>query len=171
VAADHTKGLNVSDESEQRAVAVRIAASATETEREALLQWMVALLQIRQSTLSSVQKTKQALQLTARSKVIWPIVKMLAKEVKRFGWDDRGIKSRFGIAGAGIGLALFGSQGAGIAALGTAIGVPLWVVLGAGAYFAPVLIEELSKLLPKSLPPESSDAKFEVVDVEVKRID
>ena len=49
--------------------------------------------------------------------------------------------------------------------------VALWVVLGAGAYFAPVLIEELSKLLPKSLPPESSDAKFEVVDVEVKRID
>ena len=44
-----------------------------------------------------------------------------------------------------MGIALFGSQSAGIAALGTAIGVPLWVVLGAGAAFANSLIEELKR--------------------------
>ena len=140
----------MSSESEQRSVALRVASSASVQEREALLLWMVGLLQIRESSLTNVQKAKQALQLTSRSKVVWPAVKILGQEVKRLGWDERGIKSRFGIVGAGIGLALFGGQGAGIAALGTAIGVPLWVVLGAGAYFAPVLIEELTKLVPTS---------------------
>ncbi|OCC02401.1 hypothetical protein BA190_24055 [Labrys sp. WJW] len=50
-----------------------------------------------------------------------------------------------GIAGAGAGLAFFGTQGAGIAALGTAAGVPLWVVPGAGSMFAKTLHEELTK--------------------------
>jgi hypothetical protein len=163
-----TKGGSVNEQSEQRAVAVRVASTASEPEREALLLWMVQLVQIRESSLSSVQKAKRALQLTSRSKVVWPVVKILALEVKRLGWDERGTKSRFGIAGAGVGLALFGSQGAGIAALGTAIGVPLWVVLGAGAYFAPVLIEELKKLVPKSRQPIVRDGKFEIIDVEAR---
>lgn len=96
------------------------------------------------------------------------MVKILAQETKRLGWDERGTKSRFGIAGAGIGLAVFGGQGAGIAALGGAIGVPLWVVLGAGAYFAPVLIDELAKLVPKSRQPILREGKYEVIDVEAK---
>ena len=159
----------MSNESEQRSVALRVASSASVREREALLLWMVGLLQIRESSSSNVQKAKQALQFTSRSKVVWPAVKILGQEVKRLGWDERGIKSRFGIVGAGIGLALFGGQGAGIAALGTAIGVPLWVVLGAGAYFAPVLIEELTKLVPKSRQPKVIDGKFEIIDLEVKQ--
>ena len=132
---------------------------------------MVRLIQIRESSLSGIQKAKQALQLTSKSKVVWPVVKILSQEVKRLGWDERGTKSRFGMVGAGVGLALFGSQGAGIAALGTAIGVPLWVVLGAGAYFAPVLIDELMKLVPEARQPKRSNGKFEVIDVVVKRKD
>lgn len=159
----------MNDDSEQRAIATRIAASASEHEREALLLWMMQLLQVRDSSLSSVQKAKQAVLLTSRSKVVWPMVKMLAHEVKRVGWDERGTKSRFGIAGAGVGLALFGTQGAGIAALGGAIGVPLWIVLGAGAYFAPMLVDELRTLVPKSRQPVFRDGKYEVIDVEAKR--
>lgn len=158
----------MNEESEQRAVAVRVASTASATEREALLLWMVQLIQIRESSLSNIQKAKQALQLTSRSKVVWPIVKVIAQEVKRLGWDERGTKSRYGIVGAGVGLAIFGSQGAGIAALGTAIGVPLWVVLGTGAYFAPVLIEELKKLVPKTRQPTVRDGKFEIIDVEIR---
>jgi hypothetical protein len=165
---DITKGDSVNEEPEQRAVAIRVATRASATEREALLLWMVQLIQIRESSLPSLQKAKQALRLTAQSKVVWPVVKILAQEVKRLGWDERGTKSRFGIAGAGVGLALFGTQGAGIAALGTAIGVPLWVVLGAGAYFAPVFIEELKKLVPPSRQPKVRDGKFEIIDVEAR---
>lgn len=156
-------------ETEQRAIAIRVAASASEQEREALLLWMLQLVHIRDSGISNVLKAKQALQITAQSKVIWPMVKILAQEVKRHGWDERGTKSRFGIIGSGVGLVLFGTQGAGIAALGTAIGVPLWVVLGAGAYFAPVLIEELRKHIPKSRQPRQKDGKYEVIEVEAKR--
>jgi hypothetical protein len=156
------------DEPEGREIATRIATTASEQEREALLLWMVQLLQVRDSSSNSVQKAKRAVVLTSKSKVIWPMVKLLAHEVKRVGWDERGTKSRFGIAGAGVGLAFFGTQGAGIAALGGAIGVPLWVVLGAGAYFAPVLIDELRKLIPQSRQPVYRDGKYEVVDVEAK---
>ena len=98
------------EEPERRAIAARIATTASEQEREALLLWMVQLLQVRDSSLSSVQKAKQAVVLTTKSKVIWPMVKLLAHEAKRVGWDQRGTKSRFGIAGAGVGLALFGSR-------------------------------------------------------------
>jgi hypothetical protein len=36
-----------------------------------------------------------------------------------------------------------GNAGAGIAAMGTAIGVPLWVVIGAGATFAGAIVDEV----------------------------
>jgi hypothetical protein len=52
--------------------------------------------------------------------------------------------------------------------LGGAIAVPLWVVLGAGAYFAPVLSEELRKHVPESRQPVCRDGKYEVIDVEAK---
>ncbi len=66
-------------------------------------------------------------------------------KTKRLTWDERGLKSRLGLSGAAAGLVIFGGQGAGIAALGTAIAVPLWVVLGAGATFAGFLYEELTR--------------------------
>ena len=58
------------DEPERRAIATRIATTASEQEREALLLWMMQLLQVRDSSLTSVQKAKHAVLLTSRSKVI-----------------------------------------------------------------------------------------------------
>jgi hypothetical protein len=49
------------------------------------------------------------------------------------------------------------------------IGVPLWVVLSAGAYIAPVLIDELRKFVPQSRQPVFRDGKYEVIDVEAKK--
>lgn len=40
---------------------------------------------------------------------------------------------------------MFSGQGAGIAALGGAIGVPLWVVFGAGGAFVGVFIDEAKR--------------------------
>lgn len=151
---------------EERGVAVRIADMASPVEREALLYWMLQLLQIRDSKLTSMQKARQAVLLTKRSEVTWPIVKMLAAELKRVGWDERTAKGRAGILTAGGALALFGSQGAGIAALGTAIGVPLWIVLGAGAYFATGFIQELVERMPKESRPHFKPGTFEIVEIE-----
>ncbi|KQP30603.1 hypothetical protein ASF49_13955 [Methylobacterium sp. Leaf104] len=83
--------------------------------------------------------------LTFASKAVWPVVKIIGRQTKRVTWDDRSTTARFGLGGAIAGAVLFGGQSAGIAALGTAVGVPLWVVLGAGASFANVLREELSR--------------------------
>jgi len=152
--------------SEERGVAVRIAEAASPGEREALLYWMIQLLHIRDSKVSSIQKAKQAVLLTIRSEVTWPVVKMLAAELKRVGWNERTTKGRAGLLTAGGALAIFGSQGAGIAALGTAIGVPLWIVLGAGAYFATGFIQELIERMPKESRPKFKDGTYENVDVE-----
>ncbi len=154
----------------ERSIAVRIADNASPTEREALLYWMINLLQIRHSKLSSLQKAKQAIALTKRSEVTWPVVKMLAGELKRVGWDERTTKGRAGLLTAGGALALFGGQGAGIAALGTAVGVPLWIVLGAGAYFATGFIQELISRMPRETQEKFKAETYEVVDaVPVKK--
>jgi hypothetical protein len=129
-------------------LAVRIASIANASEKEASRIWIERLLEIKASDLPSVQKASQALALTASSSVVVPAVKMIARETKRLAWDDRGPKGKLSIGGAAVGLALFGSQGAGIAALGTAVGVPLWVVFGAGGAFLGVLYEEITGKKP-----------------------
>ena len=134
---------NQSPETEKQ-LAMRIASAATSDEKDALRLWIERLLALKTSSLSAAQKAKQAVVLTARSDVVLPTLKIIAREVKRHGWDERSLKGRLGIGGSAVGLALFGGQGAGIAALGTAIGVPLWVVFGAGATFLGVLYEEIT---------------------------
>lgn len=136
----------------QKQLAVRIATTANTAEKEALRVWIERLLEIKASNLPAKLKAKQAILVTASSNVVLPTVKMIARKTKRLGWDDRGLKSRLALGGAAIGAALFGGQGAGIAALGTAIGVPLWVVFGAGAAFLGMLYEEITgkKLNPKT---------------------
>jgi len=70
--------------------------------------------------------------------------KMAFESIKSVAWDDRGLMARAGIVSAVVAAVLFGSQGAGVAALGTAIGVPLWVVFGAGGAFVAALYQELT---------------------------
>ncbi|KMN77936.1 hypothetical protein VK98_17515 [Chromobacterium sp. LK11] len=132
----------------QKQLAVRIASTANAAEKEALLLWIERLLEIKASDLPAAQKAKQAISVTGSSNIVLPAVKMIACEAKRLAWDDRGLTGRLGLGGATVGLALFGGQGAGIAALGTAIGVPLWVIFGAGAAFLGVLYEEITGKKP-----------------------
>ena len=147
----------------QTQLAVRIANAASDSEKVALKTWIEHLLAVKEADLTKLQKSKEAIRLTADSEVIIPTIKLLAKEIKRLAWDDRKLKGRLGIGGAAVGVALFGGQGAGIAALGSAIGVPLWVVFGAGAAFVGVLYEELTgeKPAPKS--------KYTVIDTEIEK--
>ncbi len=70
--------------------------------------------------------------------------KLAFESLKSVAWDDRGVVARAGIVSAVVAAVLFGSQGAGIAALGTAIGVPLWVVFGAGGAFIAAMYKELT---------------------------
>ncbi|OGB46990.1 MAG: hypothetical protein A3F76_12410 [Burkholderiales bacterium RIFCSPLOWO2_12_FULL_65_40] len=132
----------------QKQLAVRIAASANAKEKEAIRLWIELLLEIKASDLPAAQKAKQAISVTASSNVVLPTVKLIARETKRLAWDDRGLKGRLGLGGVAVGLTFFGGQGAGLAALGAAIGVPLWVIFGAGAAFLGVLYEEITGKKP-----------------------
>jgi hypothetical protein len=152
------------DQSKQRDLAIRIARGASDAQRIALAAWAHELLEIRASNLSTFKKGKRALEATLQTKVVWPAAKIAAQEIKRLTWDERGYKGRWGLLGALTGLLIFGGQGAGIAALGTAIGVPLWVVLGAGAAFAAGLYEEITS--KKSNTSNTDKTTYRVIDAD-----
>jgi hypothetical protein len=144
----------------QRQLASRIASTATATEKVVLRNWIETLFSIVESNLSPAQKAKQAIFVTADSSAIQSVLKLIANEFKRVAWDDRSIRARFGIVGAAIGLAAFGGQKAGIAAKGVAIGVPLWLVCGAGSTFLGLLYEEITGVMPN---PKTT---YRVIDAE-----
>lgn len=135
---------NIDPESKVRSLAVTVVAQSSATEHIALLQWAEEMHAIMNRSGSLIKKATSAIQVTAQSKVLLPIMKLAGGELKRLGWDDRGLPARIAIGAAGAALTLSGS-GAGIAALGGAIGVPLWVVFGAGGAFVGVIIDELNK--------------------------
>lgn len=130
-------------ESEQAKIVQDIVDDANVEQQQALLEWAEELLVIRYADNSVRSKAKAAVVATAHRKVVWPFVRVVLQRLKRLGWDERSWKARLGIGTVATTVAVFGGQGAGIAALGTAVGVPLWVVFGAGGTFAGLLIDEL----------------------------
>lgn len=150
----------------QRALAHRIAAGTTVTERDALLEWAQQLLAISRSSAGALAKTRQAFGATLTREVAWPVSKLLAAEIQRLAWNDRGLKSRWALSAAGAAAVAFGTQGAGIAALGGAIGVPLWLVFGAGGAFLGMLYEELRDRNDSTTPsPNTAPLSGDVIDV------
>lgn len=131
--------------SKGRELALVVAQKANDAERSVLAQWAEALLQVRNSDLSTFEKARRSIQLTINAKTVLPLIKYAAVELKRIGWDERGIPARFVLSAVAVALTISGS-GAGVAALGGAIGLPLWVVFGAGAAFAGVFVEEGKKI-------------------------
>lgn len=149
------------DEDQQRQLAISVIRDATATDREALKIWAGSLLDLRGREMPVISKAKEAVLITSRAKVIWPLLKTVSKQVKKFGWDNRSVSQRLGIGAAGAALALFGPAQAGVAALGGGVAVPLWIVFGAGAMFARHLYEELSQQQSKG-----SGASYTVIDAE-----
>lgn len=150
------------DETKQRQLAITISRSASDSEADALRHWAQSLLRIREAKLSTYAKAKQAVTLTASSKVVLPVLKIIGRHSKTHGWDNRSPAQRIGMGAAATGVALFGGANAGIAALGTAVGVPLWIVLGGGAMFAKYLYDELTQKDAAHRP----DASYRVIDAE-----
>lgn len=125
---------------DKQALVIRtLVSKLNEEECQALLIWAEQLLEIRESNVSKIIKAKRAIQASTKSKVLVRLIKLLFSELKRVGrrgkdilWDRRTWPARIGLIGVTIGVATFGKQAAGVAALGSAVGVPLWLVLGAG---------------------------------------
>lgn len=153
----------------QQQIVTKVLSNTSSEEKIAISNWADQLLAIRRSDYSKIVKGKEAIKLTAKSHVVVPFLKVIAKEfkldqfdiskikmtsysqvlksIKQF-WKKRSLPVRLGLGASTVAAVIFGSQGAGIAALGTAVGVPLWVVFGAGGTFVGVLYEEINGKKP-----------------------
>jgi hypothetical protein len=67
-----------------------------------------------------------------------------AASTRRLAWADRSRAARLDGLAALATSASLGSAKCGIALLGTAIGVPLWVLFGSGAAVATLVLEEFA---------------------------
>jgi hypothetical protein len=121
----------------------------SEQEKEALADWLDSLLEIRKSAFNRKQKLNQLTVVLKNSRPLLPVVKQLSTETKRIIWTERKGGFRSFLAGSAFAIFLFGFQGAGIAAFGGAIGLPLWVVFGGGSTLAYALLSELRKDEPQ----------------------
>lgn len=155
--------LDVTD-NKQRQFAITLVKSASQRERDELAAWLEKLLNIRNASLSIPQKIKNAFKATREHKILWPLLKLVFRETKRGLWDERSTKSRYGIVGVSAGILFFGGQSAGLAALGGAIAVPLWIVFGAGATFAGYVLEEISRKKTVQRKDDIITVDYEVID-------
>lgn len=149
----------VAPENQARKLAITVIEQASIFERQILLNWAEQLVAIRDSNLSPMEKAKASISATVESKAIWQFLNVIGRELKRLGWDERGFAARIGLSAAALALLIPGKGAAGIAALGGAIGVPLWVVFGAGGAFVGVIIQEIKKQTPPE-PSTASEEKF-----------
>jgi hypothetical protein len=149
----------MTENDKQRQLAVTIAKQVSQSEGDEIREWAAKLLEIRGESISALMKAKKALSLTAKSKVVLPALKIIAKQSKKYGWDNRSAAQRIGMGAAAVGVTVFGGANAGIAALGGAVGVPLWMVLGGGAMFAKYLIDEITQK-------DTSGATYKVIDAD-----
>ena len=130
---------------DQKHLAAHVLKHANINELARLGVWLQELLSIRAKEGSFLTKSKAAIKATQESKIVWPLLKMIAGELRKHGWDKRSRRTRWTSITAAVSMAFFGGQSAGVAALGGAIGVPLWVVFGGGAAFALTLLDEIAR--------------------------
>ncbi len=134
-------------------VARQWTSGLSDRERLELHRWAQELLDVRNSDAPLHRKVQAALRATAHAEVARPLVMQFGRQARELGlrskellWDERSWAARIGLLGVSAGAGAFGAQGAGIAALGGAIGVPLWLVIGAGGAFLGALVDELGRV-------------------------
>jgi hypothetical protein len=136
-------------ESKTNALARKIVSETvsqmTDQERAEVLDWANrSLVVVENKELTRTQKLIE-LRKVHPSKAALRIIAALARLTKSKVWDNQSWARRLGIAGLATGAAVFGSKAAGVAALGSAIGVPLALITGAGATVLGVIIDEVKK--------------------------
>jgi hypothetical protein len=159
----------------------RLDESLTDDERVRFVGWARGLLALRESGAPVLERAREALRLTRVAGVVVPVLRSSGRGIVRVAWRDRTWAARFAFGGMAVAAAAYGGKSAGIAALGTAVGVPLWVVFGAGGAFAGVLADELEATLARGgrpvpprtgpLPPDLEEAEWEFVEAAVREAD
>jgi hypothetical protein len=130
---------------DMRALVDDLLSGLTSEERLALQIWLEELLVIRRYAGSNRQKMRLLLAALKKSQSIAPIAKTLFFKLKKHGWDGLGGVTKWAVGSAAVALFAFGGAGAGIAAFGGAIGIPLFIVFGAGGALAGTIIQEIDR--------------------------
>jgi hypothetical protein len=136
--------LSRPDPKRLREALAQFSAKLNDVERAAVLAWGRELKRIRESGASVFDKAKEALAVTRKADQILPILTKAGLTLKDLMWTKRGWSARLVIPAAVIVLVAL-PEADGLALLGGAIGIPLWVVAGAGGAFIGMLIDEVSK--------------------------
>lgn len=154
-----------------RAVIRRLDERLQPEQRRAVVEWAQQMLRIRDEPGAPLRKARRALEATYRSDVVVAVLSTTVGTVRQIAWSDRSWSARLGLGAAAVTLTTLGGKGAGIAAMGGAVGVPLWMVLGAGGSFAGMLVDELSKARSPKPRVETADHGIEIVDAEWEPLD
>jgi hypothetical protein len=115
--------------------------------QERMASWLRSLVDLRRAPLSPKEKWAAIRKELKEVTVLIPIVGAMGELVKEHVWDDRSWGFRLAGGAAAVTAATVGGKKAGLAMLGTAVAVPLWVVFGAGAAFAGLILDELEGML------------------------
>ena len=111
-------------------------------EKSNVLNWALEVKQIQQNkNLSKKEKIYELRQLNNQKTFVNAV--SISKNFFIEKWKSANWAKRIALVGGGIGLVIGGSQGAGIAALGGAIGVPLFLVTAGGGALIGLIIESL----------------------------
>jgi hypothetical protein len=113
-------------------------------EQQRLLGWSRGLGEIRYGTLRGFKKAAAMLALTRDRKATWPLLKVLALALKNVVWDARSWTFRLGVGAVIATFVAAENRGAGIVALGGGIGLPLWMLIGAGGVLIGLLADKIS---------------------------
>lgn len=121
-----------------------LIAETSRKEQEKLKDWLKDLLDIRNSDKTYRKKIKMIGANLKQSQALAPVAKVLLIKMKN-AWNDLGGPAKWAVGAAGTALVLFGGAGAGITAFGGAVGIPLFVVFGAGGALAGAIIQEFDR--------------------------
>ncbi|MDH3298358.1 MAG: hypothetical protein OEM96_08815 [Gemmatimonadota bacterium] len=135
-----------------------------ESQKHAVIRLFRRLLDVRELDASAADKLRKAIPDEQDAKSALDALQSSASQIKDLAWDDRTWPARVGIGAATVVAATVAGQGAGLALLGTAIAIPLWVVFGNGNEFAAALVADLEASLDPTEPgePPILEAEFEV---------
>lgn len=123
----------------------------TEAERQEIKSWAETAIVIRNDeSLNQVQKVKRLYEESWKSNVITKFLKACLKLIKKHGWDERSMPAKLALSGVTFGVATMGTKFAGVASAGFGIGVPFFVLTGAGGALLGVILKEIDEAQNKN---------------------
>jgi hypothetical protein len=112
-------------------------------EQQRLLGWSRGLGEIRYGTLRGFKKAAAMLALTRDRKATWPLLKVLTLALKHSLWDARSWTLRLGVGSIIAIFVAIGNGSTAIVTLGVGIGLPLWMLIGAGGVLIGLLADKI----------------------------